>query len=218
MKQVRGVILDVNDTVLQSSGPMVEQDIFVGRKHFGVHLTREQILANYWGLPADQIYNAMFQTDTPWTDILPTFAQYNDQFPRQPMPDLAETYRAYRDSGLAVAMVSGGSLAITGAGLQRTGFPTVELAHLQFNDDAGGIPYGDPRYLDPALAAFDTLGVDPAEIVVIGDEMANYAAAEGAGLRFVGVGTGQLSVEEFAARGVAEAVASLRETVPLFHL
>ena len=56
----------------------------------------------------------------------------------------------------------------------------------------------DPRVFGPTLNRLSENEIKREEVVYVGDGLNDMKAAQGAGLEFIGVGTGLTSLEEFA--------------------
>lgn len=78
---------------------------------------------------------------------------------------------------------------------------------------AGDTPWlkPDPRFAARALAA---LGTDAAAAALVGDSVYDLAAAQRAGLRFLGVTTGTHTAEELRAGGATEVFPTLNALAP----
>jgi len=96
----------------------------------------------------------------------------------------------------------------------------VVCAHLGITPFVRGIfGAGDTPWLKPqrefADHALRTLGGDAASAVLIGDSIYDLAAAQQAGLGFLGVTTGTHSAEELRAHGATEIFPTLVELTPV---
>jgi HAD superfamily hydrolase (TIGR01509 family) len=128
----------------------------------------------------------------------------------EPTPYAAEVIRAARASGRPVALVSNTSERALAAYLERR-----DLA-----DQVGAVVGRTPGQPDrwkphpgPILRAAAELGIAPGSVVLIGDELADVAAARAAGARIIGYANKPWKVERFAAAGVDAVVTSMREIV-----
>jgi phosphoglycolate phosphatase-like HAD superfamily hydrolase len=104
-----------------------------------------------------------------------------------------------------------------------TEFAVVDLQRLHVPDEAflfvqgaEATPYHKPdgRVFDPALAHLAERSITPSEVLYVGDALMDHEAAAHAGLQFVGVATGFVSMEQFQEAG-ALAIAHLGE-LPAF--
>jgi phosphoglycolate phosphatase len=92
-------------------------------------------------------------------------------------------------------------------------------AHLGITADLDGVfGAGDTPWLKPdprfAAHALGALGADAASAALVGDSVYDLAAAQQAGLRFLGVTTGTHTAEELRAGGAAEVFPTLDALAP----
>jgi phosphoglycolate phosphatase len=111
-----------------------------------------------------------------------------------PYPGSKECLGELRSMGLKTGLLTRGSLEYAEAALDvtgtRDGFDAVMGRDFSSYDDAKPSPVAMRQ-----LASL--LGVDPAEILYVGDNVTDYMSAHGAGAKFVGVLTGSGTREKW---------------------
>lgn len=70
--------------------------------------------------------------------------------------------------------------------LSEAGIDSQLFSYIQTSDDTL-VHKPDPKVFDPALAFFAARGINPGEIVYVGDTLSDYYASSSAGLHFVGI-------------------------------
>lgn len=130
------------------------------------------------------------------------------------MPHAAEMLEALHDQGVRLAVVTNKPQRAAEAVLDHFGlFPWLGSI---VGGDAGVAKKPAPDIL---LAALERLGVEPWNALVVGDSMADVAAARAAGIAVAVVRGGYTTIaaDELGADGVIESLADLPETFEALH-
>lgn len=129
-------------------------------------------------------------------------------------PDVLDTIRFCKNSGLKIAIVTNKPYEMTLDTLKGTGL--VEAVDLIVGGDSAKRP---KPYADPVLLACEKLGVDTSEALLVGDSGNDSEAAKNAGVPSVLVRTGWsegVSLEEIAERDNAlTIIKSLSDLKPI---
>lgn len=126
-------------------------------------------------------------------------------------PGAAELLTALRARGLKLAVLTNKPHGVTGPLLERLGLAPLLDGHWGQLDGSAQKPEAEAL-----LRVARHFGVDPAEVVMIGDGPADFAVAHNAGARTIGVTYGQLSRAQLEALHPDALVDSLPEILPLF--
>jgi phosphoglycolate phosphatase-like HAD superfamily hydrolase len=207
MSEIRAVLFDLDDTLLKTAEIKWQHHKVVAAQ-YGVTLT-DETLARYWGMPFDQMIGHLYNHTDTVDNMRAANRALEPQFPKEIHDDTVGVLGTLALHGIVAGVVTS----------INSEFAVADLARLQVPEDAFLFVQGadetlhhkpDGRVFDPALARLAELGIQSTEVLYVGDAIMDHDAAVSAGIRFLGVATGFISIEQFQARG-ADAVARLGE-------
>jgi phosphoglycolate phosphatase-like HAD superfamily hydrolase len=207
MLKIRAVIFDLDDTLLKTARIKWVHHKAVAAQ-YGVELT-DETLARYWGMPFDQMIGYLYNHADSVDNMRAANRALESQFPKEIHDNTIEVLDRLALHGIVAGVVTS----------TNTEFATTDLRRLQVPDEAflfvqGAevTPYHKPdgRVFDPALGRLAELGIGQSEVLYVGDALMDHEAAVSAGLQFMGVATGFVSIEQFQEVG-APAIARLDE-------
>jgi phosphoglycolate phosphatase-like HAD superfamily hydrolase len=204
----RAVLFDYDDTLVRTRECKYAALRALASRHYGFELSASEI-ERHWGCAYRALFQALFERVEPDLDRAITFYEALDQeFAVTAHPETLRVLGALVERGpLGIVTAAGRNIAL--GQMERLGFPLARLALVQTAEDT---PFHkpDPRVFEPAIAAVERRGIGRAAITYVGDSLADFEAARGAGLAFVGVLRGTTSADAFARAG-AVTVDSLDE-------
>jgi phosphoglycolate phosphatase-like HAD superfamily hydrolase len=207
MSEIRAVLFDLDDTLLQTARIKWAHHKAVAA-HYGIALT-DETLAQYWGLPFDQMIGYLYNHADTVDNMRAANRALEPQFPKEIHDDTLAVLGTLALHGIVAGVVTSTNTAFALADLRRLHVPDDAFVLVQ---GAEATPYHKPdgRVFDPALARLAELGLRRSEVLYVGDALMDHAAAADAGMPFVGVATGFVGIEQFQAAG-APAIARLGE-------
>ncbi len=119
-----------------------------------------------------------------------------NDFPKALFEDTIETLTTLRNAKIKIGLVT----ATTLSSLEND-FTTLNISkelfdYIQTEEDTI-YHKPDSRVFEPALKWLAQENIHPNEVIYVGDSLGDMKAALGAGLQFLGVHTGLISLEEF---------------------
>jgi phosphoglycolate phosphatase-like HAD superfamily hydrolase len=207
MPNIRAAIFDLDDTLLKTAQIKWAHHKAVAAQ-YGITLT-DETLSRYWGMPFDQMIGYLYNHADTVDNMRAANRALEDQFPKEIHEDTNSVLCQLALHGIVAGVVTSTNTEFAIADLRRLQVP--EDAFL-FVQGAEATPYHKPdgRVFDPALARLATLGISRSEVQYVGDALMDHQAAVNAGIQFVGVATGFVSLEQFHEVG-ALAIARLGE-------
>ena len=199
----RAVLFDL-DGVLVDSNPIAERHWRLWAERHG--LDAGEIARTHHGRPtAETVRRVAPHLDAAHEARLKETAEADD----------TDGLRAYAGAAALLAGLPDGRWAIATSGTRRTA--TFRLAHVGLPEPAAlvtadDVERGKPAP-DPYLLAARTLGVDPADCVVVEDAPAGIEAAHAAGARVVAVASTNAPDALAGADAVVDRLAALRVEV-----
>ncbi|HSX05614.1 MAG TPA: HAD hydrolase-like protein [Candidatus Saccharimonadales bacterium] len=200
LESARAILLDADDTAIDTIGTQWPKHIHIAWKHYGKVLTPEEI-RRYYGKPLGEYVCALYGT-TNEEQAVAYSMQYRGQFPKKLFPFTIPALRCLREAGLLLGVVTTSTRAGFDDDCRTLGLPAGLLDYTQTADES---PYlkPDPRVFDPAKDWLEQRGIQPAEACYVGDSLDDGRAALGARLgRFVGVETGLVDAAQFRSAGM----------------
>jgi phosphoglycolate phosphatase-like HAD superfamily hydrolase len=200
MLEVRAALFDLDDTLLKTAEVKWAHHRAVAAQ-YGITLT-DETLARYWGMPFDQMIGYLYNHADTLENMRAANRALEAQFPKDIHDDAITTLARLALRGIVSGVVTSASSEFAIADLARLHVPEDAFLFVQGADIT---PYHKPdgRVFGPALARLAELGIEPSEVLYVGDATMDHEAATNAGILFLGVATGFVSVEQFQERGAA---------------
>lgn len=210
----KAVLFDFNGT-LNDMSVLMAQNQCVGREVFGLHLSPEDVSA-CWGQPAEKFYADLFGRDgsaMSWQDMRAVFQGYDALFPRRLLPGVPETLDALDGADILTGVVTSGQRDKVLAYMQQAGLDPARFRLVHTAQEIGDDIAANRPILTKALGELACHGIEPAEVMFVGDESVNVADAQAAGTDFTVVANGTVSQERLLEQGVpaAKLLATMRE-------
>src|SRR5262245_24235031 len=209
--EIRAVLFDLDDTLLKTAQIKLAHHKAVAAQ-YGIVLT-DETLARYWGMPFDLMIGYLYNHADTLDNMRSANRALETQFPKEIHDDTLVVLSVLALHGIVAGVVTSTNTEFAVADLQRLRVPDEAFLFVQ---GAEATPYHKPdgRVFDPALACLTGRGIRPSEVLYVGDALMDHEAAVHAGIRFVGVATGFVSIEQFQEAG-ASVIARLGE-LPAF--
>jgi phosphoglycolate phosphatase len=204
---IKAFLFDLDDTLVNTISPKWAQHKHIAKTYYDKTLEDEEIRA-HWGKPLTVLMQLLYET----SDVEQAISYNTAMRPHFPkllfdsvLPTLESLQRAEKKLGLVTATTRSNVLY----DFERLNFPPDLFAYVQTEEDT---PHHkpDPRVFAPALHWLAQQDIQPHEVIYIGDHLNDMKAALGAGLQFIGVATGLISIAEFQKHNV-HALAELAE-------
>ena len=193
------ILFDHDDTLVGTIKAKWAQHKFIARTFYGKELTDDE-LRLHWGKPLTILMKLLYGTDH-----IDMAMSYNiatrPQFPKLLFKNTIMTLNALRKAGKILGLVTATTRASLKYDFQTLGIPEQMFELVQTEDDTI-FHKPDPRVFEPVLKWISTHGIQPHEVLYIGDDLNDMIPAKKAGLGFIGVGTGLTSVEKFESNQV----------------
>jgi phosphoglycolate phosphatase-like HAD superfamily hydrolase len=202
---IRATLFDLDDTLVKTAKVKWAHHKAVAA-HYGIELT-DETLARYWGMPFDHMIGHLYNHVDTVDNMRAANRALDPQFPKEIHDDTSEVLGKLALHGIVAGVVTSTNTEFALADLRRLQVPDEAFLFVQ---GAEATPYHKPdgRVFDPALARLAEVGIRRSEVLYVGDALMDHEAAVHAGIRFVGVATGFVSIEQFQAAG-APAIARL---------
>jgi phosphoglycolate phosphatase-like HAD superfamily hydrolase len=207
MPEKRAVLFDLDDTLLKTARIKWAHHKAVAAQ-YGIDLS-DETLARYWGMPFDQMIGHLYNHADTVDNMRAANRTLEPQFPKEIHDDTLAVLGALALHGIVAGVVTSTNTEFAIADLRRLHVPDEAFVLVQ---GAEATPYHKPdgRVFDPALARLAELGIRRSEVLYVGDALMDHEAAIHASIRFVGVATGFVGIEQFREAG-APAIARLGE-------
>lgn len=207
MPEIHAVLFDLDDTLLKTARIKWAHHKAVAA-HYGIELT-DETLARYWGMPFDQMIGYLYNHADTVENMRAANRALELQFPKEIHDDTIEVLGKLALHGIAAGVVTSTNTEYALADLRRLQVPHEAFLFVQ-GAEATRYHKPDGRVFDPALAHLAELGIRRSAVLYVGDALMDHEAAVHAGIQFVGVATGFMSIEQFQEVG-ASAIARLGE-------
>lgn len=207
MSETRAVLFDLDDTLLITARIKWAHHKAVAAR-YGVSL-RDETLAHYWGMPFDEMIGYLYNHADTLENMRAANRALEDHYPKEIQGDTLAVLSQLTLHGIVAGVVTSLTSDFAVADLKRVHVPEDAFLFIQ-GAEATTHHKPDGRVFDPALARLAELNIARSEVVYVGDALMDYEAARDAGIQFLGVATGFVTIEQFKAAG-AQAVARLGE-------
>jgi phosphoglycolate phosphatase-like HAD superfamily hydrolase len=209
-EHIKAVFFDHDDTLVGTIGAKWAHHKYVARTWYGKDLSDGEI-RKHWGVPFSQLVGALYGGDNPEEAIRRNLS-CEDDFPKLLLEGTFPTLRRLHSAGKILGIITATSRRSFEHDLTLHQFPRDIIGYTQTEDDTT-FHKPDPRVFEPAVAWLAEQDVSPGETLYVADGLHDMRAAIGAGLNFIGVATGLVSLDEFHEAGVP-AIKTLSELMP----
>ncbi|HEY1645434.1 MAG TPA: HAD hydrolase-like protein [Candidatus Saccharimonadales bacterium] len=204
---IKAVIFDFDDTLVATIDAKWAHHKHVALKYYGRTLTDDDIRP-HWGKPLTALVGLLYGEKDPEVGISRLMVA-NVDFPKLIQKDTLEVLKSIRNSGKLTGIVTAIATDKLAEDLGIAGIPKELFDYLQGENNTE-YHKPDPRVFDPLKDWLTSKNVKPAETLYVGDGLHDMKAAIGAGLEFVGVTTGLVTQDEFAAHSI-KSIPGLKE-------
>lgn len=198
IQQAKVVLFDHNDTLVGTMKAKWAQHKYIASKFYGKKLTDEELRA-HWGKPMTAMIKLLYETDH-----INIAMSYNvatrRRFPKVLFKDTLPVLKALRIAGKKIGIVTASPLSSILYDFDTLKFSRQLIDYLQTEDDTA-VHKPDVRAFDPAIKWLREQNILLSEAVYVGDSLDDLESATRAGLKFIGVTTGMVTLSEFMERG-----------------
>jgi HAD superfamily hydrolase (TIGR01549 family) len=188
------VLFDHDDTLVNTLKVKWAQHKYIARTFYGKELQDDE-LRLHWGKPLTVLIRLLYETDH--VDMAMSYnIATRKKFPKVLFKDTIETLNTLRNSGKKLGLVTATTRSSLEYDFKTLKIPDNLFDYIQTEDDTI-FHKPNPHVFDPALAWMRQQGIQPHEALYLGDHLNDMIAARGAEMKFIGVGTGLISVKEF---------------------
>ena len=197
--KVKVIVFDHDDTLVETIKPKWAQHKYIAKEFYSRDLTDTE-LKEHWGKPLTVLLKCLYETTH--IDIAMSYnIATREMFPKRLLKGTIETLKALKTNGLKLAIVTSTTKSSLLNDFKTLGIEEQIFDYIQTEDDTT-LHKPDPRVLDPVKAWSDSINISVDEVVCIGDHLNDKHAADGAGFKFIGVGTGLITPDEFKKEGI----------------
>lgn len=179
---IKAVIFDYDETLVKTLESRIPAYIDLAKKEYTLNLTPEKI-RQALGLPYEEFIHILFGNVDSVESIIKKYQSIIDQYPMLAHEESVATVKLLVEKYL-VGVVSGVRRQALTLDMKRLDFPIKDFFYLQCGEDTT-IHKPDPRVFDPLKIKLKSGGIKSKEVVYIGDNLDDFAAAKGAGFHFI---------------------------------
>lgn len=207
------VMFDHDMTIVDSSYAIMEAFNYVAR-HEGLPLVSHELTMQYIATPIPTFCEGLLGDYRPeWIKLYRSVSEKCERELIKPFPDTVSTLEALRAKGLKLAVVSNRELP--SLPLERTGLAQYFDVICGAQEPFGNLPYKpNPAMID---AIVHDLAIPKSDTVYVGDADIDILTAINAGVRGIGITTGNFSAEDFMRMGAWNAVHELSQLLELIN-
>lgn len=210
---IKSIVFDHDDTLLGTISAKWAQHKFIAKTFYDKDLKDEEILL-HWGKPLTVLIKMLYGTDN-----IDMAMSYNictrKDFPKQLFSDTIKTLTTLRKNSIKIGLVTATTFSSLENDFTTLNIPRQLFDYIQTEDDTI-YHKPDSRVFEPTLKWLAKQGIQTDEVIYVGDSLNDMKAAQGAGLQFIGVGTGLVTPDEFKQNGV-NAIKGLKEIIQLLQ-
>jgi len=206
---IKAIVFDMDDTLVITSKIKYLAHKHAAKKFYNLNLTDED-LDRHWGKPFKDIMISLYGKVDNIEKIIENYYSISQDFPLI-AHEHAVTVLTKLVKKIPLGLLTAANVRLMSDALSNSGIDQKIFAHIQTSDDTS-VHKPDPKVFDPTLKFFSGLGINPGEIVYVGDVLDDFYAAKSAGLHFIGIAGNSIPKTEFAKVGAA-AVDSLLDLI-----
>ncbi|PWU15948.1 MAG: hypothetical protein C5B45_01580 [Chlamydiae bacterium] len=210
---IKMILFDHDDTLVSTLKAKWAQHKYIARIFYGKKLKNDE-LRLHWGKPLTLLLKLLYETDHVNIAMSYNIAT-RSKFPKILFKDTISTLHTLRNLGKKLGLVTATTCSSLKHDLKTLKIPNELFDYIQTEDDTV-FHKPDSRVFDPALLWMTKQGIQPHEALYVGDHLNDMLAAKGAGIEFIGIGTGLVSTEEFK-KHQAQGINRLADLIDVLH-
>lgn len=197
-------MFDFDLTLVDSSYVIVKCTNLLAEEKGLRKVSREEMLATI-GLPLDESWRSFWgEIDPDWIDTYRKYYRHYERLELRDLPGTREIPALLRESGLKIGVVSNRQYARLGVAAARMDGVFDVVIGLE------DVTHAKP-HPEPLLTALSRIGVAPGHAIYVGDTDIDMKTAIAAGVRPVGVTTGNFGEQALCQAGAVRVCDSLLE-------
>jgi phosphoglycolate phosphatase len=209
---IRAFAFDYDDTLVQTRACRFAAIKAVAQR-FYAHTFTDTEIEYVWGRPFQTFFCELFSAlDSDPKRVIEHYLSLRTEFPVTAYPGAVEAIRSLSTTH-PVSIVTSASQSVVLEDVEALGFPIDQILTIQCAE-ATTHHKPDPRVFEPLQQKLAARGIQPHEIMYVGDAASDYIAARDAGFTFAGFTPDNLKSSPFAAFSVPT-VSDLRQLVTL---
>jgi HAD superfamily hydrolase (TIGR01549 family) len=194
----KAVMFDHDDTLVGTIEPKWRQFKYIAKLHYNKEISDEE-LRTHWGKPLRSLVGILNETDDIDLAFERIMAVHKD-FPKVLFEETLPTLNELKRRGLKLGLVTATSLFSLEHDLDVLGIPKELFDFMQSEEDTD-FHKPDARVFDPAKQWLGVNGMQPREVIYVGDGLHDGKAAIESGMNFIGVETGLVTKKMFIDAG-----------------
>jgi phosphoglycolate phosphatase len=195
----RAIIFDFDDTLVRSGPIKWAHHKATAKEFYGLELTDEK-LKEHWGKPFDEMIGLLYEQADTLENMRAANYSLEHRFHKTIHDDALGTLGQLSRDGQLLGVLSAMNRDVVVADMEALGFDLEQFLFIQGADDTM-VHKPDPGVFTPALSTLASHGIEPSQVLYVGDALTDFYAATGAGLHFIGVTTGFVTAGDFASAG-----------------
>jgi len=196
---IKAVIFDYDETLVQTLASRIQAYIELAKEKYHFTLTEEKIRKAF-GLPYEDFIRELFGNVDSVENIISNYQKVTPRFPNKAYPGSIEVVNGLLDK-YPVGILSGSRRNMLVSDMEKLGFPIQKFFFIQTGEDTK-IHKPDPKVFEPILKITKKMGIKPSEVVYVGDDIKDYDASLGAGVRYVAIANHTTNEEIFINKNI----------------
>ncbi len=181
---IKAILFDFDDTLVQTKKSKWAALKETAKRHYDLKIT-DQDLQQFWGQPYQSMILGVFKNIDTFDNIAKHYLKVTQEFPMEEYPQAAKTINQLIRQ-LPTGIVTASNRQLVVSDLNKLGFHTNKLFHLQTADDTKHHK-PDPKVFEALLSKLKKLNILPLEVTYVGDSTKDQIASQKAGLNFIGI-------------------------------
>jgi HAD superfamily hydrolase (TIGR01549 family) len=208
---IKSIIFDLDGVILDSNQLLIDLHKKVA-KNLGLRIPKDKEISSLWGRPWEEVIDILWP-NCDFEKFRQTFLEImkNENIIFPAFKSVPEVLKELNNRGTKFGIVTGAGKSYALSDLKKAGVnPGLFNFIITPEDTKNHKPHAEP-----ILQACNRLGVNPEDVIYVGDSLIDYESAKKARVNFIGVLSGASNEEEFRISGVKHVINSI-EDLPKF--
>jgi phosphoglycolate phosphatase-like HAD superfamily hydrolase len=195
LRSIRAFVFDYDDTLVQTRECRFAA-IKALAQRFYAHTMTDTDIERHWGKPFNILFQELFaEFDRDHERVINRYLALRPEFPITAHPAAVETLHTL-SATYSVSIVTSASRSVVLEDVQALGFPVSQMLTIQCAEDTAHHK-PDPRVFSPLQEKLAAQGIQPHQVMYVGDAATDYFAARDAGFAFTGFLPGYSATNPF---------------------
>jgi HAD superfamily hydrolase (TIGR01549 family) len=191
---IKAIIFDLDDTLLMTKETKYQALKFAGKHFYNIEIS-DKTIDTHWGKPFLEFMGEVFGHADESENISKNYKSIVKKYKNKPYENTLSTLEKLFGN-YKIGILSSAAQSLVMYDIECAGLPVEKFTYIQSAEDTN-VHKPNPKVFEPILRVMSEHGIQPSDMLYLGDTTYDFEAATGAGLSFIGMANRTISKSDF---------------------